>query len=63
MLEACRTPELITELTLQPVRRHGVDAAIRESVPEIGRIHDLTNHAAGVMPYQASGSSPFVLGK
>ena len=28
MLEACRTPELITELTLQPVRRHGVDAAI-----------------------------------
>ncbi|HEV7191971.1 MAG TPA: uroporphyrinogen decarboxylase [Jatrophihabitantaceae bacterium] len=28
MLEACRTPELITEITLQPVRRHGVDAAI-----------------------------------
>lgn len=28
MLEACRTPELICEITLQPVRRHNVDAAI-----------------------------------
>jgi uroporphyrinogen decarboxylase len=28
MLEACRDPDLITELTLQPVRRYGVDAAI-----------------------------------
>jgi uroporphyrinogen decarboxylase len=28
MLEACRSPELITEITLQPVRRHGEDAAI-----------------------------------
>lgn len=28
MLEACRRPELVCELTLQPVRRHGVDAAI-----------------------------------
>jgi len=28
MLESCMNPELITEITLQPVRRYGVDAAI-----------------------------------
>ena len=28
MLEACARPDLVTEITLQPVRRHGVDAAI-----------------------------------
>ncbi|MBO0774975.1 MAG: uroporphyrinogen decarboxylase [Actinobacteria bacterium] len=28
MLQACTTPGLITEITLQPVRRYGVDAAI-----------------------------------
>jgi hypothetical protein len=28
MLAACRTPDLVTEITLQPVRRHGVDGAI-----------------------------------
>ncbi len=28
MLTACATPDLITEITLQPVRRYGVDAAI-----------------------------------
>jgi uroporphyrinogen decarboxylase len=28
MLEACMRPELIVEITLQPVRRYGVDAAI-----------------------------------
>jgi uroporphyrinogen decarboxylase len=28
MLESCRRPDLVTEITLQPVRRHHVDAAI-----------------------------------
>jgi uroporphyrinogen decarboxylase len=28
MLESCQDPDLVTEITLQPVRRHGVDAAI-----------------------------------
>ncbi len=28
MLESCRRPDLVTEITLQPVRRYGVDAAI-----------------------------------
>jgi len=28
MLESCRRPELVCEITLQPVRRHDVDAAI-----------------------------------
>jgi len=28
MLDSCRSPELVAEITMQPVRRHGVDAAI-----------------------------------
>ena len=28
MLDACFDPEMLAEITLQPVRRHGVDAAI-----------------------------------
>jgi uroporphyrinogen decarboxylase len=28
MLESCTRPELVTEITLQPVRRYGVDAAV-----------------------------------
>ncbi|MEV6109985.1 uroporphyrinogen decarboxylase [Streptomyces sp. NPDC051940] len=28
MLDSCMMPELVTEITLQPVRRHGVDAAV-----------------------------------
>lgn len=31
--------------------RQGVEAAIRQAVPEIGAIHDATDHAAGVNPY------------
>ena len=28
MLDSCRRPDLVAEITMQPVRRHGVDAAI-----------------------------------
>ena len=28
MLESCLRPDLVTEITMQPVRRYGVDAAI-----------------------------------
>ena len=28
MLESCMRPELVAEITLQPVRRYGVDAAV-----------------------------------
>lgn len=28
MLESCRRPDLVAEITMQPVRRHGVDAAV-----------------------------------
>jgi uroporphyrinogen decarboxylase len=28
MLESCRRPELVCEITMQPVRRHGVDGAV-----------------------------------
>jgi len=30
---------------------HGVDAAVRDAVPEVGEIFDLTDHASGVSPY------------
>jgi uroporphyrinogen decarboxylase len=61
MLHACMTPELVCEITLQPVRRHGVDAAILFSdimvplhaagigldiVPGIGPVVDSPMHSA-----------------
>jgi uroporphyrinogen decarboxylase len=55
MLEACRTPDLITEITLQPVRRHGVDAAILFSdivVPLVAAGLDI-DIVAGVGPVAA----------
>jgi uroporphyrinogen decarboxylase len=54
MLQACMTPELVCEITLQPVRRHGVDAAILFSdimVPV---------HAAGVGLDIVPGTGPVV---
>src|SRR6185436_12346915 len=32
MLDACTRPDLVTEITLQPVRRHGVDLDITAGV-------------------------------
>src|SRR5690606_21313551 len=47
MLESCMRPDLVTEITLQPVRRHHVDAAIFFSdivlpLTAIGLERDLT---------------------
>jgi len=35
--------------------KHGVEAAVRDEVPEIGAIFDLTDHAAGKNPWRKSG--------
>jgi len=54
MLETIRRPDLVTEITLQPVRRHGVDAAILFSdivVPVV---------AAGVDLDIVAGTGPVV---
>lgn len=56
MLDACRDPALVTEITLQPVRRHGVDAAILFSdimVPLLAAGVDL-DIVAGVGPVVAA---------
>ena len=56
MLSACFDAELVCEITLQPVRRHGVDAAILFSdivVPLLGAGIDL-DIVAGVGPVIAS---------
>jgi uroporphyrinogen decarboxylase len=40
MLQACFTPDLTCEITLQPVRRHGVDAAVLYSdIDRLPRLH------------------------
>lgn len=56
MLDSCQQPELVTEITLQPVRRHGVDAAILFSdimVPLLAVGVDL-DIVAGVGPVVAA---------
>ena len=54
MLAACRTPDLVAEVTLQPVRRHGVDAAILFSDIVVPL------HAAGVDVEIKPGVGPVV---
>ncbi|MGH3903275.1 MAG: uroporphyrinogen decarboxylase [Pseudonocardiaceae bacterium] len=54
MLQACMTPELACEVTLQPVRRHGVDAAILFSDIVVPL------HAAGVALDIVAGTGPVV---
>ena len=56
MLDSCRRPDLVAEITLQPVRRHGVDAAILFSdivVPLVAAGVDL-DIVAGTGPVVAS---------
>ncbi|MGH3600908.1 MAG: uroporphyrinogen decarboxylase family protein, partial [Pseudonocardiaceae bacterium] len=54
MLQACMTPELVCEITLQPVRRHGVDAAILFSDIVVPL------HVAGVALDIVPGTGPVV---
>ncbi len=54
MLEACDTPTLISEITMQPVRRHGVDAAILFSDIVVPL------HAAGLGVDIVRGTGPVV---
>jgi uroporphyrinogen decarboxylase len=54
MLAACLTPELACEITLQPVRRHGVDAAILFSDIVVPL------HAAGIGVDIVPGTGPVV---
>ena len=54
MLAACLTPDLACEITLQPVRRHGVDAAILFSDIVVPL------HAAGIGVDIVPGTGPVV---
>lgn len=55
MLEACRTPDLVTEITMQPVRRHGVDGAIffSDIVVPLAAVGVEVDLVAGVGPVMA----------
>lgn len=54
MMEACRRPEMVCEITLQPVRRHNVDAAVLYSDIVVPL------HAAGVGVDIVPGVGPVV---
>jgi len=54
MLESCRRPDLVTEITLQPVRRHGVDAAVLYSDIVVPLL------AAGIDLDIVSGTGPVI---
>lgn len=54
MLQACLTPDLTCEITMQPVRRHGVDAAILFSDIVVPL------HAAGIEVDIVPGTGPVV---
>src|SRR5690349_6207828 len=54
MLQACLTPDLTCEITLQPVRRHGVDAAILFSDIVVPL------HAAGIAVDIVPGTGPVI---
>ncbi|MDQ2710524.1 MAG: hypothetical protein M3Z25_24180, partial [Actinomycetota bacterium] len=54
MLAACATPELVCEITLQPIRRHRVDAAILFSDIVVPL------HAAGIGVDIVPGTGPVV---
>jgi len=55
MLDSCRTPDLVAEITMQPVRRHGVDAAILFSdiVVPLAAVGVELDIVAGVGPVMA----------
>ncbi|MDQ3735210.1 MAG: uroporphyrinogen decarboxylase [Actinomycetota bacterium] len=54
MLQACQDPDMVTELTMQPVTRHGVDAAILFSDIVVPLV------AAGVEVDIVSGVGPVI---